>query len=58
MTVQIDKLSSEVDVIPDAAPPSGGSAPTESWQETHHLRAARTRLSHDERRTRAEGFDD
>ncbi len=57
MPVTVEELSSSVTVEPGpGAEPS--AAPTHAWTRLAQYAAARDRQAEDERRVRAEGFDD
>jgi hypothetical protein len=57
MAVTVDEISTAVTVEPGpGGTPSG--APEHAWTRLGQFEAARERLAEDERRVRAEGFDD
>jgi hypothetical protein len=57
MAVTVDEISTAVTVEPGpGGTPSG--APEHAWTRLGQFEAARDRLAEDERRVRAEGFDD
>ena len=56
MAVHVDSLISEV--IPEPEPPAEGNVESTKWEELDQLRGTYARITRDQRRTAAEGFND
>ena len=58
MSIQIDELSTSVDVVSAPAAAAASQQPTNSLAERERARQAAERAARVIRRTRAEGYDD